>query len=118
MSSSPFALTLYAAGAVMVLTFMAAAIVSFIATRQRKARLERIAGDVAFIAFVASAVFVLGAVTGRSAVLYAALAIGVMIMTVGFATRPRCSRCGEGLNLLTNRQFRAPHCLFCGSPAN
>ena len=100
----------------MLLMFMAAAIVSFIATRQRKPLRERAAGDVAFIAFVASAVFVLSAVTARSAVLYAALAIGVVFVTLGFATRPRCSRCGEGLNLLTNRQFRDPQCLFCGSP--
>lgn len=108
-------IALYFVVGVLVVIFLAAAFASLVFTKRRNGRLERLAGDVAFIAFLSALGVTLGAVTQSVRVLVAAIALAALLAIAGFVSRPRCPRCGQGLNLLTNRQFREVRCVFCGA---
>lgn len=106
---------LFVAAAVSAVVFLSAAITSLIATRRKRPLLERRSGDVAFINFFLAQSLTLAAVSGSLMILAGAILFVIVMTIAGFATRPRCPRCGEGVNLLTNRG-RRPRCLFCDSP--
>jgi len=113
---STLQVVLYTRLAGLVLVFLAGAFTSLVATRFRKPLVERTGGDIAFAAFAVAVPTTVAAVTNNGKVLAAGSLVALVLMLGMFVWSPRCVRCGERLNPLTNRQFRRPRCLFCGAP--
>lgn len=113
---STLTILFYILAVLLVAVFISSAFVSLLATKRRNGYLERRAGDVAFLSFLSTPPVLLGAVTQDVRIFLLTVLLSAAVAIVGFISRPRCPRCGQGLNLLTNRQFRQPRCVFCGAP--
>lgn len=113
---SALQIVLYSVVAALVLLFLAGSVTSLVATKLRKPFVERAGGDIAFISFVLALPSAVAAVTDDMRVLGAGGLVALLMIVVMFVVSPRCARCRERFNPLTNRQFRQPLCLFCGAP--
>jgi hypothetical protein len=100
----------------LTMLFLAGALTSFVATKHQMPRIERAAGNIAASAFMLLLPVTVAAVTNNITVLVIGILLAIMMIGVMRVSTPRCAKCGERLNPLTNRQFRRPSCLFCGAP--